>query len=154
MTRTSAAPMPRRWKRSNAVRPARRCLAQSRLRPLRHLVPGPAYVDNAAATAAPYPHHLYRRPAADRPRHRLPQSGRHLDAADLDASRVIFSDTGCHFSGSRAQPRNMLNGIVNARRAINSADCNADRSGDGGRRTHRTAAALPARALAAGARRC
>ena len=47
------------------------------------VVPGPAYQEGRPQLPLLYPHHLYRRPPADRPRHRLPQPRRHLDVAWL-----------------------------------------------------------------------
>ena len=44
------------------------------------IVPGPAYRLERHELPAIHPHHLHRRQAADRARHRLPQSGRHLAA--------------------------------------------------------------------------
>ena len=44
------------------------------------VVPGPAYEANGMNCRPVHPHDLYRRQAADRARHRLPQSGRHLAA--------------------------------------------------------------------------
>ena len=76
--------MPRRWMRSNAARPARRCPGAIRIpAATAPSFPVPAYHEAGRNCRSYHPHHLYRRPAADRARHRLPQSGRHLDADRL-----------------------------------------------------------------------
>ena len=51
------------------------------------VVPGPAYQESRPQLPFLHPHHLYRRPAADRPRHRLPQPGRQLDLARLSGGQ-------------------------------------------------------------------
>ena len=47
------------------------------------VVPGPTYVGERPQLPLFHPHHLYRWPPADRPRHRLPQCRRQLDFARL-----------------------------------------------------------------------
>ena len=53
------------------------------------VVPGPAYVQRRPQLPRLYRDDLYRRPAADRARHRLPQSRRHLDAAELSGANIL-----------------------------------------------------------------
>ena len=53
------------------------------------VVPGPAYQQAGRKCRCLYPHRLYRRPATDRPRHCLPQSGRHLDGDRLNVRHTL-----------------------------------------------------------------
>ena len=53
------------------------------------IVPGPAYELERHELPAVHPHDLYRRQAADRARHRLPQSGRHLAAGVMLCLRLL-----------------------------------------------------------------
>ena len=58
------------------------------------IVPGPAYDQQRHELPAVHPHDLHRRQAADRARHRLPQSGRHLAAGVILATRCAWIDAG------------------------------------------------------------
>ena len=51
------------------------------------VVPGPAYEREGPQLPLLHPHHLYRRPSADRARHRLPQSGWNLELARLSGGK-------------------------------------------------------------------
>ena len=53
------------------------------------IVPGPAYELERDELPAVHPHDLYRRQAADRARHRLPQSGRQLAAGVMLCLRLL-----------------------------------------------------------------
>ena len=60
-----------------------------------NVVPGPAYQANGAHLPAIYPHGLCRRHPAERARHRLPQSRRHLDHGQLTVAGPIALKSGC-----------------------------------------------------------
>ena len=59
-----------------------------------NVVPGPAYQANGASLPAIHPHDLCRRHAAERARHRLPQSRRHLDHDQLTVAGLIALKSG------------------------------------------------------------
>src|SRR4029079_17708130 len=72
-------------------------LAQSGLRPLRHDRSRASISAGWPYLAVLYPHDLYPRAAANRPRDGLPQSGRHMDGR-----RVAFKITLNNFLTSAA----------------------------------------------------